>query len=490
MNGGFFDLINERVFAVWEDSVDGVQSLGSLSPINKNDSGFIFKVGFDGRQILLRFSMNVSFRASGRDERRELFLVLPLKALCTQNSPPLRFKELRTTDIGAIAPRVHDAGLSNGGHVLCAQFNLAALGHVLMPTSKATRLRPSTSTSRKILLAFQSLSRTPQFSLYIKPSDYARVGLQTVCQHLDRADSLLDFPLNFSEMYDGKGAEFMDWDRCDLGLSLNPIAPPQYDNTSPPPPTPGSFPPSIFDKDFAPGRPEKFPSPPPYQDANSHELLVPESPVFSGSSISIQPALQLPQKRRCPSPDRLGPTKFPRQTSPEVLNVIPTSRTTAELMAAFSAWLTKAFIINEKLYNHSRLQSHFGALGRHGRSGDADCFFTTLSALAAAFFYNPHDGLSTNQLESPGARAFMGDMEVFENWILGIGPVEHVNVFEDLLEMGAAAREAVEKGAMRPGLGEGEKIWPAAAAECASYNQTKASCVAFLMIYARVDEKE
>ncbi|KAK8153148.1 hypothetical protein IWX90DRAFT_82123 [Phyllosticta citrichinensis] len=494
MSGGFFDLVNERVFAVWEDSVDGIQSLGSLSPINKNDPGLTFKVGFDGQQILLRFSINVSFRTSGRDERRELFLVLPVKAFCTQNSPPLRVDDLRTTDIGAIAPKVHDAGLSNAGHVLRTQFSLSAPGHVLMPVTKAPRLRPSTSTSRKILLAFQSLSQTSEFSLFMKPSDYARVGLRTVSQHLSNAESLVDFQLDLAEMYNGRGAVLMDWDRCDLGPSINASAPPQYGQQSPPPPaTPGSFPPSIFDKSFVtPGGLEKFPSPPPYPYSIRHEILVPESPpLVAGSSLCKpnSPAPHIPEKRRCASPERPGPIKYPRQSSPATAAADRTC-TTAELMAAFSAWLAKALVINETLYNHSQLQPHFGALGRHGRSGDAASFYTTLARLAAAFFYNPHDSLSAAQLDDPAARAFVADMQAFELWVLGAGPVEHVNVFEDLLEMGGAARDAVSKGAARPGVLPDEQAVPAAKDALARYHRTKASCVAFLMIYARTDDGE
>ncbi|KAK7512750.1 hypothetical protein IWZ03DRAFT_38278 [Phyllosticta citriasiana] len=496
MSGGIFDLVNERVFAVWEDSVDGIQSLGSLSPINKNDPGLSFKVGFDGQQILLRFSMNVSFRTSGRDERRELFLVLPVKAFCTQNGSPLRFEDLRTTEIGAIAPKVHDAGLSNAGHVFQAQFSLSAPGYVLMPVTKAPRLRPSTSTSRKILLAFQSLSQTSEFSLFMKPSDYARVGLRTVCQHLSNAHSLSEFPLDLSEMYNGKGAVLMDWGRCDLGLGTTAIAPPLYGQQSPPPPaTPRSFPPSIFDKSFVThGGLEKSPSPPPYPDSAWHETLVPESPPFAAGSSLLEPnspARQIPEKRRCTSPERPGPIKFPRQGSPPTTTLAPSTCSTAELMAAFSAWLAKALIINTTLYNHSQLQAHFTALGQHGRRGDAVSFFTTLAGLAAVFFYNPHDSLSPAQLDSPAARAFVADMQAFESWVLSMGPVEHVNVFEDLLEMGGAAREAVEKGAMRPGglpgeEEEEEEEWGTTAkGECVRYNQTKASCVAFLMIYAR-----
>ncbi|KAB2569666.1 hypothetical protein DBV05_g11670 [Lasiodiplodia theobromae] len=212
------DYVNEQVLAEWVDAdTCETRTLGSLSTINKQDAGLSFRVGLDAslEQAFMRFSMNVSVRVSGRPRRRQLLLVLPLHVLSYKTSA-LEYDILRTSDIGESAAAVHDAGFSDSGFVLRAQFSLQEPGYVLMPKSNAKALRPSTSTAASHLAAIKSLSQALSFTLYIKPSDYAQQGVRMIYEYL-RNDTLKQYPLHWDALYGDHGAQAVDWAQCELG---------------------------------------------------------------------------------------------------------------------------------------------------------------------------------------------------------------------------------------------------------------------------------
>ncbi|KAK0610208.1 hypothetical protein DIS24_g12158 [Lasiodiplodia hormozganensis] len=212
------DYVNEQVLAEWVDAdTCETRTLGFLSTRNKQDASLSFRVGLDAslEQAFMRFSMNVSVRVSGKPRQRQLLLVLPLHVLSYKTSA-LEYDIVRTSDIGESAPAVHDAGFSDSGFVLRAQFSLQEPGYVLMPKSNAKALRPSTLNAANNLAGIKSLSQALSFTLYIKPSDYAQQGIRMIYEYL-RNDTLKQYPLHWDALYGDHGAQPVDWAQCELG---------------------------------------------------------------------------------------------------------------------------------------------------------------------------------------------------------------------------------------------------------------------------------
>lgn len=231
------DYVNEQVLAEWSDpDTKETHVLGSLSTVNKQDAGLSLRIGLDRvlEQAFVRLSMDISVRVSGRPRRRQLLLVLPLHVL-SQKTPALEYDVMKTPDLGSLAPAIHDAGLSDSGFVIRAQFNLREAGYVLMPKSNAKALRPSTSTAVNHLAGMMSLSQALTFTLYIKPSDYARQGLRMIDELL-RDDTLKQYPLQWDAMYGGHGAQLVDWNQCALTGKGKEAEPMEEEELEPPPP--------------------------------------------------------------------------------------------------------------------------------------------------------------------------------------------------------------------------------------------------------------
>lgn len=169
--------LTEQVLAEWADSSHGhMRVLGSLSPVTKQNTGLVLKADLDhphGRFV--HFEMSVSIKAHGHSRKRQLLLVFPLQAL---QPPAFTFDLMKISqvDVGS----VHEAGLSPDGHVIRAQFTLAEPGYAVLPDSTVGTTKPGTSTTAGLLTAARSLSETLSYTLYMRPSDYAAVGLEFV----------------------------------------------------------------------------------------------------------------------------------------------------------------------------------------------------------------------------------------------------------------------------------------------------------------------
>lgn len=180
---GLRTCIYERVIVEWVDLESGhLQTLGSLSPNNKQ-SAFIFTCALDatGKNVSrMRFSLGIKLYITGKPFTRDIHLDLPL------SSPPtLHFEECRIQDVGTVASAAHEAGLSSSGRVLRALLTLDTLSHLIMPDTKSP-IRPTSRTGRELLDLFSSLSASPRFTMYLRPSDYAREGLKMVGSLLSR----------------------------------------------------------------------------------------------------------------------------------------------------------------------------------------------------------------------------------------------------------------------------------------------------------------
>ncbi|KAF4534670.1 uncharacterized protein LTHEOB_12887 [Lasiodiplodia theobromae] len=75
-------------------------------------------------------------------------------------------------------------------------------------------IRPANATASNILTDLKSLSHTLEFTVFMKPSDYARAGSKCVSDHLQN-DALNPLGLVLAAKV---GASYvpLDWSRCEL----------------------------------------------------------------------------------------------------------------------------------------------------------------------------------------------------------------------------------------------------------------------------------
>ncbi|EKG09530.1 hypothetical protein MPH_13420 [Macrophomina phaseolina MS6] len=232
MEGSLVDSVAERALVQWEDVHGQQRTLGSLTHANKHDSQCMLRVLLSESHFLCRLSLHVSFKSSGHKIAKQLLFMLPLD--CFSDSDAFAVDEPRITEIGSAAASAHEAGLSESGRIIRVRFRLARTGYVLHPASK-TPLRPATQTSCLILALLRSLSETRRFSLFIRPSGYARHGLRTAVARLQARSSLQQFPCVLADMYGGQGAAYVKWETYTLPeLPTNTQRPPSYDEATMP----------------------------------------------------------------------------------------------------------------------------------------------------------------------------------------------------------------------------------------------------------------
>ncbi|GME52539.1 hypothetical protein GTA08_BOTSDO04925 [Neofusicoccum parvum] len=319
------DLIHQQVLAEWTDGETGETcTLGSLSSINKQDAGLAFRIGLDDslEQAFVRLSMDVSLRVSGRPRRRQLLYVVPLHVL-SHKSPAFEYEVLRTSDIGTLAPVVHDAGFSDSGFVIRAQVNLRDKGYVLMPRSNAKALRPSTSTAASHLAGMMSLSQALSFTLYLKPSDIAEQGMGMMYELL-RNDTLKQYPLQWDAMYGNHGAQLVDWGQSELDGKGK--APEVLDEELEPPPPYVSGP-----QDDAP----RTPSPPLFAFPPSQPLL--PSLLLSPTQCTSSLELQVGRSTNHSSPQESLSAAGSQACESDVLTIPATPDCLPEIRALLSA---------------------------------------------------------------------------------------------------------------------------------------------------------
>ncbi|KKY13310.1 hypothetical protein UCDDS831_g09117 [Diplodia seriata] len=207
------ECIKECVVARWTDAAGSrVLTLGSVLPINSEDRWLMLQVGLGPSvEAFVRFTLTVSLHVHGRSRRRPAMLVLPAPALasCSFASATLKISEA-----GSLAPALHEAGFSDDGFVLAATFSLKEPGYVTLPNSNMEVIRPANATASNILAHLKSLAHTLEFTVFMKPSDYARAGLKCIANHLQN-DALN--PLGLILAADvGADSAPLDWSRCEL----------------------------------------------------------------------------------------------------------------------------------------------------------------------------------------------------------------------------------------------------------------------------------
>ncbi|TGO91201.1 hypothetical protein BPOR_0035g00020 [Botrytis porri] len=199
-------LLRDRVFVKWEDqSRRTLCTLGSRSNRNRRNLNFFIQAYYDIEgHVHIHFSLEVSIKK----QNIEMLLVIPPDADFADALEPhsiSNMDDLSPLDIAA----VHDAELSASLQVIYIQFDLSAKGFIVMK-KPTTTINPRDKTSAKLLRDLESLSNTTSFAVYIKPNDYARVGLKRLHDRLSNTPTDTR-KTNMREMYIGQVPELVEW---------------------------------------------------------------------------------------------------------------------------------------------------------------------------------------------------------------------------------------------------------------------------------------
>lgn len=436
--------VNETVLAEWTDAHGHDCTLGSLTPCHKRDAGFTLKVTTDEQQrVWAWFILAVTVKTAGRERQRELALVIP-----PHSSYALTFHELEISQIHtpAVFSAVGDARLFDSGRVIRANFALPKLGYVLMPKSTAKKIAPASRTTSDLLRGLRSLSETRSFSIYIKPSDYARQGLKLACDRNSAAPPPAS-PFAVEDVLDTRTTE-VDWDL--FGIEPDNLP------SSAPPPYLGPTPPLLDCEHLLPLSPAAAAPAPstPTKSVVSETDFSQIPPPSIHTSPSPQPNLQPLNTQKRPlspntaaAPDILPSAQRPRRGSSAA------STTRNALTANLAEWVEAALAVNHSVYEHPRLQDHLQACATHAVAADVDGFLDSRAALGAEFYYDPDgvDGEEAVGEEVVERAAYVADMARLLRWALKKRWSADVENLDTFVFLGKAAKAAV----MNIGEGDG-----------------------------------
>ncbi|KAL1614290.1 hypothetical protein SLS54_009857 [Diplodia seriata] len=439
--------VNETVLAEWSDADGHNCTLGSLTPCHKRDAGFTLKVTTDEQQrVWAWLILAVTVKTAGRERQRELALVIPPHSSFAVSSDELEISQINTPGLFSA---VGDARLFDSGRVMRANFALARPGRVLMPKSTAKKITPASRTTSDLLRGLRSLSQAHSFSVYIKPSDYARQGLKLVCDRNSMAPPPAS-PFAIEHVLESRTAE-VDWSL--FGIEPGPL--PDDPPSCAPPPYLGPTPP--------PGDCEPLTSllsppttGPVHVPCDSENSVISETDFEQHSLPGKDGGASHAQKRPLsPNAEHLPPST--RQRLPSQPCSITAGTTTSDALTAnLGEWVEAALATNFHVYEHPRLQTHLDSCAAHAVDANLDAFLDARAALSADFFYDP-DGTGPAADEEPGRVAYVADMARLLRWALRKRWGADVENFDTFLFLGRCAREAAKTGDMCDGGNGGEE---------------------------------
>ncbi|TEY35500.1 hypothetical protein BOTCAL_0587g00030 [Botryotinia calthae] len=168
--------------------------------------------------VRIHFQLQVSIKLAGKIQQIDILLVVPPDVDFANTPHPIS-----THDASAI----YEAGLSNSQHVFLIQFNLTTKGFVVMKKKTTPIIRPSNTTTNKLIRNLESLSNTTVFDVYIRPSTYAEINLEKLRMHLSNTCAATDTrKTNIQEMYIKHGAMLVEWSRFVYKEQQRSIPPP------------------------------------------------------------------------------------------------------------------------------------------------------------------------------------------------------------------------------------------------------------------------
>ncbi|TGO18200.1 hypothetical protein BTUL_0011g00050 [Botrytis tulipae] len=387
-------LLRERVFIKWEDESGTPCTLGSRSGRNKQNLKFFMAVYYDTEGCIhVHFSLEVSITFGGNKQETEMLLVVPPDAdFATASKPRLmsNINDLSHLDASAI----HEADISQSVHVVCIQFDLSAKGFIVMKEKANMIIKPRNITSTKLICGLESLSNTKSFTVYIKPNDYALVGLEELRGRLSSTGTpIANHKTDMKETYIQQIPELMEWSRPD-----SVSRPPPYTENPPQPfsevQVPRS-PPIIFEQETpsiniiqtaiaeTPARTSMSPD-----STSVHGIFSFCGEELSDSEMSLN---DLGENSKCTRMD------FDIDSDEEQLANLNSRELDHDpnisqmLNSKLLKWIQTVIRINSNVHEHTRLTTKLSILGKCIRTSNASIFNATLLWCSALFFYDPFD---------------------------------------------------------------------------------------------------
>ncbi|TGO34333.1 hypothetical protein BHYA_0202g00180 [Botrytis hyacinthi] len=406
-------LLDERVFVKWVNESGTTLTLGSCLHDNKQTPGFFITVYRDveGR-IHIHFKLQVFIKLAGKKQKMDILLVVPPDADFANASTPY---PISSVDLSHDVSAIHEAGLNNAQHVFLLQFNLTMKGFVVTK-KRTTTIRPHTTTTDMLIRGLESLSNATIFSVYIRPSTYAKVHLEKLRMHISES-AANTYKTNLKEIYVQQGAILLEWDRFVYKEQQRPIPPP-YAQPCPEVQVPRSPPPYAQLSPDAQGSQssldflkETIEETPPRFTASSNSPSV--HGIFSGCEESSDSEVNLDDIEKHiridfdvdSDEEELAKEQFANLNSREPNQQFDYDlETSQKLKTKLENWIETILPINFNIHHHTRLITKLSILGNCIRISNTSVFDVTLLWCSALFFYDPHDSDSDNTFGLWGKR--------------------------------------------------------------------------------------
>ncbi|KAF7915827.1 uncharacterized protein EAE98_010907 [Botrytis deweyae] len=393
-------LLRERVFVKWEDE-SGPCTLGSRLRRNGQNLEFFLAIYYDEEGLIhIHFSLKISIILGGNKETIELLLVVPPDASFAESKPRL------ISDIGNLsrldASAIHDAGLSDSVHVICLQFDLITKGFIFFEGKNTTAIKPRNYTSTELICGLESLSDTKSFAVYIKPNDYALVGLKEVRNRLNNTPNDTH-KTDMKEIYNRQAPELVEWSK----LGPESLLPPYTKNAQLFPQVQALRSPPISEQETS--------SVNIVGAATAETLPRPNSALVHGNvSHDREELLDIPvnlddieNDPRCiemnfdvdSDEEQLAKEQLAKLDC-RVFNQQPDydSKISQALNSRLLRWIQTTIRINSNVHEHKHLITKLSVLGNCVRISDIRLFNVTLFWCSALFFYDPLDSDPNNNL--------------------------------------------------------------------------------------------
>ncbi|KAM0147856.1 hypothetical protein ACHAQE_010085 [Botrytis cinerea] len=399
-------LLRERVFVKWEDESGTPCTLGSRLRRNGQNLEFFLAAYYDEEgRIHIHFSLTASIILGGNKEKIEILLVVPPDANFAESS-----KRRLISNIGNLsrldASAIHDAGLSDSVHVICLQFDLTTKGFVVIKGKNTATIKARNYTSKELICGLESLSDTKTFAVYIKPNDYALVGLEEVRNRLSNTPTDIH-KTNIKEIYTQQAPELMEWKKLDPKSLL----PPYTKNPQPFPKvqTPRSLP--IFEQETSSiniigvATAETLPQTPPRRNSTLvHDIVSDDCEELLDIQLSLDDIENDPRYIEM----NFGVDSDEEQLAKEQLANLDSrglnqqfdhdSKISQSLNSRLLKWIQATIRINSNVHEHKHLTTKLSILGNCVRISDASLFNASLFWCSAVFFYDPLDSDPDNTL--------------------------------------------------------------------------------------------
>ncbi|PQE15152.1 hypothetical protein CJF31_00007234 [Rutstroemia sp. NJR-2017a BVV2] len=478
-------LLCERVFVKWVDQSGTPFTLGSCLYDNKQNPKFVMTARCDMEGCIhVHFSLSVSVKLAGKDQRMEMLLVVPPDADFASASTPLPISNL--DDISFLdASALHEAGISESEHIILVRFELLEKGFVVTKKKASPTIRLSNSTSDKLIRSLESLSNTTVFSVYIRPNDYARQSLKELCKRLS-STATGTHNTNMKEMYVQQGAMLVEWSRFMYRNQQDTIPPPYTERPTEilPAVQVAQSPPIIFERetlsiDTSEAAITETPTRTPFSSEPTPVL----HGIFSSSAEdSLDSEVDLDNieedSRNVEQDSRYIEMDFDLDSDEEYLANLNSRELSQQfkhdlavpkmLESKLVEWVNGAMRLNPNVYEHKHLITKLLILGNCVRTSNARVFDATRPWCSALLFYDPLDSENTLELWEERNRWLISDMARLIKWAneFHYGAEMTSLLVNDFVKLGNAARTF----ALRLGQDKAE------------YNHQKSVCVVRVLV--------